>query len=89
MRQVKIEQVTLNICGGIHSFDTSDTKDAVIAKLGQPQDFGGMTGKDKHPRIFLYDNIEFHFDDQDTLCLIFKDCQGLVELALPLNKALG
>lgn len=56
-----------------NSFGPGDTKETVIKKLGEPEDTGAFSRKHRDPRIFKYEDTEFHFDFENRLVLIYRE----------------
>ena len=73
---MNVVNVTIKIKETEVSLSSSDTRATIVEKLGEPEDIGGFFGKKKIPLIFKYDDIEFHFDIDDSLRLIYQDDKG-------------
>ncbi len=51
--------------------------------LGDPDDVGGTSRRHPRPAIWRYEQVEFHFDDDDALRLIYAEGpDGVVALAI-------
>ncbi|WP_094710803.1 hypothetical protein [Hahella sp. CCB-MM4] len=89
---MNIKELILEIRGRVVSLSKIDTKESVKGKLGDPDDVGGFFGKRKTPLIYKYDEIEFHFDTDSSLFMIFQDQKlegqegGIVTLCLDFRK---
>lgn len=65
--------ITIEIKGKKASFSKADNKESIKEKLGAPDYVAGHYGISKIPLIFVYDEIEFHFDRDDSLRMLFQD----------------
>ena len=83
---MNIESVNLQFGSTTTNFSSADTKESVKEKLGEPDDIGGHFGKRKIPLIYKYESIEFHFDTDRTLFLIYKDNEFGPEVSIIFNK---
>jgi hypothetical protein len=50
--------------------------------LGEPDDTGGTSRRDRTPRIWKYDQVEFHFGLPDSLTLIYLEVDEIVRLSI-------
>jgi hypothetical protein len=79
---MRLTEVKILIGGQEHSFGLSDTKATVIQKLGEPEDTGAFSRKHPDPRIFKYENTEFHFDFENRLVLIYREKEQVPAISI-------
>jgi len=81
-----IETLTLSIRNGSHTFSAVDTKGSIIEKLGEPDDIGGFFGKKKIPLIQKYESVEFHYELDGSLRMIYQlGRNGVPYLCVPFS----
>ena len=81
------------VCSGENGFTCAhmmaseeDTKETVVLKLGKPDNIGGQFGKNKIPLIQKFGGIEFHYDLDGRLRLVFQESEGAPYLCVPFGS---
>jgi len=81
-----IEELKLKVKGVSYTFSEEDTKETVVLKLGKPDNIGGQFGKNKIPLIQKFGGIEFHYDLDGRLRLVFQESEGAPYLCVPFGS---
>ncbi|MFA6177938.1 MAG: hypothetical protein WC694_03560 [Candidatus Paceibacterota bacterium] len=85
---MQIQSIKLLIRNKEINIHPSITRKDLIEYLGEPDDYGACSRKNKRGCILLYELIEFHFSsdkDDSMLQLVYKDNKERVELSIPFN----
>jgi hypothetical protein len=64
------------------------TRDQLKATLGEPDDVGGTSRKQRTPLIWKYDELEFHFEhgSDGSLWLIYSEVDNVPAISIRVVK---